>query len=188
MRAVGAAESCLVRRAGACRFMLSGAAMGSLPTRPSPMAICWRSLVMWVAERICLFHADPRKGAPFTPRRPSISGTRRLSSFAVIFFGGASDIWLWRIAGHPDGGAVAQQFRSQPHARPPNRRPLDLGILEIARHRHLIFRKVLQPVARQVAAAGIADQHIVPLRLGLGSQAKTPAPPGPSRRTGRRRG
>ena len=50
--------------------------------------------VMWIAERIAFFTLIRDKGAVYTIQAIYLA-TPAAVIFAAIFFGGASDIWLW---------------------------------------------------------------------------------------------
>src|SRR3954453_6947822 len=43
-------------------------------------------------------------------------------------------------------------------AKPPHGRPFDRRVLEIAGHRHLVARQRLEPMLREIAPSGIADE------------------------------
>ena len=50
--------------------------------------------LMWVAERIAFFTLIRERGATYTSQAVYLSAPMAVI-FAVIFFGGATDIWLW---------------------------------------------------------------------------------------------
>ncbi len=90
---IGAAESLWTGVLG-LPFMLIAAA----PWDYTYTSLAYWSIVvatvMWVAERISFFTLIREKGATYTSQAVYLSAPAAVI-FAVIFFGGASDVWLW---------------------------------------------------------------------------------------------
>ena len=79
--------------------------------------------ILWIIERIAFFTLIRDKGAVYTIQAVYVS-TPAAVLFAIFFYGGGADIWLWISLSNSDAGALAQQFRligqarQLPHSRP----------------------------------------------------------------------
>lgn len=90
---IGAAES-FWTGVLALPFMLAFAAPWSFTYSSLAYWSIAAATVMWVLERISFFTLIREKGATYTAQAVYLSAPAAVI-FAVIFFGGVSDVWLW---------------------------------------------------------------------------------------------
>src|SRR5437667_12827447 len=69
-------------------------------------------------------------------------------------------IYVRRPANEGNPSSRVALVGSRENVEPPHGGALDLGVLQLARHRHRVFRDLVEAILGEVAAARVADKDL----------------------------